>query len=96
MYIFFNLSQVCSNPTLHCKSHRSSQLPTSLQVLEKGPSSVQNPILNILHCMLHYIDMNTAAAQMVNGDLLRVIAKYIEVRKTHAFYRSLRDEYLVV
>lgn len=51
------------------------------QVLEKGPTTVQNPILNILHCMLHYIDINTAAAQLVNGDLLRVIAKYIEVRR---------------
>lgn len=50
-----------------------------MQVLEKGPTTVQNPILNILHCMLHYIDINTAAAQLVNGDLLRVIAKYIEV-----------------
>ncbi|XP_042872601.1 protein furry-like isoform X6 [Penaeus japonicus] len=49
-----------------------------VEVLEKGPASVQNPILNILHCMLHYIDINTAAAQLVNGDLLRVIAKYIE------------------
>ncbi|KAK8723928.1 hypothetical protein OTU49_011608 [Cherax quadricarinatus] len=49
-----------------------------VEVLEKGPTSVQNPILNILHCMLHYIDMNTAVAQLVNGDLLRVIAKYIE------------------
>lgn len=60
-------------------AHLSLNLMAFLvEVLEKGPASVQNPILNILHCMLHYIDMNTAAAQLVNGDLLRVIAKYIE------------------
>ncbi|KAB7503185.1 Protein furry [Armadillidium nasatum] len=49
-----------------------------VEVLEKGPSSIQNPILNILHCMLHYIDVNATAAQLINGDLLRVVAKYIE------------------
>ncbi|KAK4300624.1 hypothetical protein Pmani_027179 [Petrolisthes manimaculis] len=60
-------------------AHLSLSLMAFLvEVLEKGPASVQNPILNILHCMLHYIDINTAAAQLVNGDLLRVIAKYIE------------------
>ncbi|XP_064103219.1 protein furry-like isoform X6 [Macrobrachium nipponense] len=60
-------------------AHLSLSLMAFLvEVLEKGPASVQNPILNILHCMLHYIDMNTAAAQLVNGDLLRVIARYIE------------------
>ncbi|XP_042223634.1 protein furry-like [Homarus americanus] len=60
-------------------AHLSLSLMAFLvEVLEKGPTTVQNPILNILHCMLHYIDMNTAAAQLVNGDLLRVIAKYIE------------------
>ncbi|XP_045105728.1 protein furry-like isoform X4 [Portunus trituberculatus] len=60
-------------------AHLSLSLMAFLvEVLEKGPTTVQNPILNILHCMLHYIDINTAAAQLVNGDLLRVIAKYIE------------------
>ncbi|XP_076040545.1 microtubule binding protein furry isoform X4 [Oratosquilla oratoria] len=60
-------------------AHLSLNLMAFLvEVLEKGPAYVQNPILNILHCMLLYIDTNTAAAQLVNGDLLRVIAKYVE------------------
>lgn len=29
--------------------------------------------------MLHYVDLAAAAAQPINGDLLRVIHKYIEV-----------------
>jgi hypothetical protein len=29
--------------------------------------------------MLHYVDLASAAAQPINADLLRVIAKYIEV-----------------
>lgn len=49
-----------------------------VEVLEKGPSSVQLSVLSIIHCMLHYVDLAAAAAQPINGDLLRVIHKYIE------------------
>ncbi|KAF4527625.1 hypothetical protein B566_EDAN016356 [Ephemera danica] len=49
-----------------------------VEVLEKGPAMVQLPVLNIVHCMLHYVDLASASAQPINGDLLRVIAKYIE------------------
>ena len=41
---------------------------------------MQGAVLSILHCLLHYVDFNLSAnAQQVNADLLRVIAKYIEV-----------------
>ncbi|RZF45117.1 hypothetical protein LSTR_LSTR014742 [Laodelphax striatellus] len=51
-----------------------------IEVLEKGPSNIQLPVLSIIHCMLHYVDLSSAsaAAQPVYSDLLRVIAKYIE------------------
>ncbi|XP_068083711.1 protein furry [Anabrus simplex] len=49
-----------------------------VEVLEKGPTAVQLPVLSIIHCMLHYVDLASAAAQPINADLLRVIAKYIE------------------
>ncbi|XP_021940399.1 protein furry [Zootermopsis nevadensis] len=49
-----------------------------VEVLEKGPTSVQLPVLSIIHSMLHYVDLASAAAQPINADLLRVIAKYIE------------------
>lgn len=49
-----------------------------IEVLEKGPSNLQLPILNIIHCILHYVDLASAAAQPVNADLLKVIVKYIE------------------
>ncbi|PSN33970.1 Protein furry [Blattella germanica] len=49
-----------------------------VEVLEKGPAAVQLPVLSIIHCMLHYVDLASAAAQPMNADLLRVIAKYIE------------------
>jgi hypothetical protein len=44
---------------------------------------VHLPVLNIIHCMLHYVDLNSATSQPINGDLLRVIAKYIEVNIGH-------------
>ncbi|XP_072390599.1 protein furry isoform X1 [Diabrotica undecimpunctata] len=60
-------------------SHLSlNMLSFLIEVLEKGPSNLQLPILNIIHCILHYVDLATAAAQPVNADLLKVIVKYIE------------------
>uniref|UniRef100_A0A1B6DZ54 Protein furry n=1 Tax=Clastoptera arizonana TaxID=38151 RepID=A0A1B6DZ54_9HEMI len=60
-------------------SHLSlNMLAFLVEVLEKGPSMVQLPVLSIIHCMLHYIDITSSAAQSINADLLRVIAKYIE------------------
>jgi hypothetical protein len=60
-------------------SHLSFNMLTFLiEVLEKGPNNLQLPILNIIHCILHYVDLASAAAQPINTDLLRVIVKYIE------------------
>ncbi|XP_969290.2 protein furry [Tribolium castaneum] len=60
-------------------SHLSFNMLTFLiEVLEKGPNNLQLPILNIIHCILHYVDLGSAAAQPINTDLLRVIVKYIE------------------
>ncbi|XP_050300806.1 protein furry isoform X2 [Anthonomus grandis grandis] len=49
-----------------------------VEILEKGPSNLQLPILNIIHCVLHYVDLATPSAQPINADLLRIIIKYIE------------------
>nr|XP_023011562.1 protein furry [Leptinotarsa decemlineata] len=60
-------------------SHLSlNMLSFLIEVLEKGPSNLQLPILNIVHCILHYVDLASAAAQPVNADLLKVIVKYVE------------------
>ncbi|CAH0545977.1 unnamed protein product [Brassicogethes aeneus] len=60
-------------------SHLSLNMLTFLvEILEKGPSNLQLPVLNIIHCILHYVDLASAAAQPINADLLRVIVKYIE------------------
>ncbi|KAJ8924572.1 hypothetical protein NQ315_000721 [Exocentrus adspersus] len=60
-------------------SHLSlNMLSFLIEILEKGPSNLQLPILNIIHCILHYVDLASAAAQPVNADLLKVIVKYIE------------------
>ena len=48
-----------------------------VEVLERGPQNTQAPILTIIHCLLHYVDMTTAT-QIINGDLLRTVAKFVE------------------
>lgn len=50
-----------------------------VEVLEKGMQQVQVPILNIIYCMLHYIDLTSPHAQPISSDLIRVIAKYLDV-----------------
>ncbi|KAL3276200.1 hypothetical protein HHI36_020918 [Cryptolaemus montrouzieri] len=49
-----------------------------VEILEKGPNTLQLAVLNIIHCILHYVDLASAASQPINADLLRVIVKYID------------------
>ncbi len=48
-----------------------------VEVLEKGSPSCQAPVMTIIHCLLHYVDMQTAT-QMINSDLLRTVARFVE------------------
>ena len=50
-----------------------------VEVLEKGPAGVQAPVLTIIYCLLHYVDMQTAT-QTINSDLLRTVAKFVETQ----------------
>lgn len=50
-----------------------------IEVLEKGWNQVQLQVLSVIHCLLHYIDLSSAQAQIISSDLLRVIAKYLDV-----------------
>lgn len=49
-----------------------------IEMLEKGPTTMQLPVLNIIHCMLHYVDLASAISQSINTDLLRVVSRHIE------------------
>lgn len=49
-----------------------------VEMLEKGPGNLQLPVLNIVHCVLHYVDLATPAAQPINADLLKMVIKYVE------------------
>ncbi|KAJ0183584.1 hypothetical protein K1T71_000007 [Dendrolimus kikuchii] len=60
-------------------SHLSLQMLAFLvEVLEKGSTNLQLPVLSILHCMLYYVELNAASAHAVNADLLRAVAKFID------------------
>ncbi len=48
-----------------------------VEVLEKGSPTCQAPVMTIIHCLLHYVDMQTAT-QMINSDLLRTVARFVE------------------
>lgn len=50
-----------------------------IEVLEKGPLQIQVTVLNIIHCMLHYVDLTSMQAQTISVDLLRVVGKYLDV-----------------
>lgn len=51
-----------------------------IEVLEKGWTQVQLQVLSVIHCLLHYIELSSPQAQIISSDLLRVIAKYLDVR----------------
>ena len=76
-------------------SNKTCGVDFCFQVLEKGPNNCQSAVLQILHCMVHYIDMNSSPVQAMNSDLLKVIAKYIEVRKYIHFNPSNAEAALV-
>jgi hypothetical protein len=59
-------------------SHLSlSMLGFLVEVLEKGPPQVQPSILTIIHCMAHYVDLQSAT-NSINSDLLRAVSKFVE------------------
>lgn len=43
-----------------------------------GPTVMQLPVMNIIHCVLHYVDLASSTSQTINADLLRVISRHIE------------------
>ena len=50
------------------------------QLLDRGPHSTQAAVLQILHCVIHCIDIpSTSSVHVINADLLRVVTRYIEV-----------------
>ena len=58
------------------------------QVLDKGPVTSQSAVLEILHCIVSSIDISTVSIQAINGDLLRVVTKYVEV--SYIFFGGIK------
>jgi hypothetical protein len=48
-----------------------------LDVLEKGPTSIQSATLTILHCSFSYVDLTTNG--IVSPELLRAVQKHLDV-----------------
>ncbi|XP_053400043.1 protein furry-like isoform X2 [Mercenaria mercenaria] len=49
-----------------------------VEVLEKGPHSYQLAVLQILHCMVHYIDLNTQPSVVLNQELFYTVSKHVQ------------------
>lgn len=56
-------------------------------MLEKGPNSYQSSVFQILHCMVHYIDISSPSSSILNSEFFQVISKHVEV--VHSLYLRL-------
>lgn len=66
-------------PPVH-KNHMPSFTFFCFKVLEQGTASTQAAILLILHCTLHYIDINSLPSPTMASDLIYTVSKFVEVR----------------
>lgn len=66
-----------------------------IEVLEKGWTQVQLQVLSVIHCLLHYVELSTPQAQIISSDLLRVVAKYLDV-STRIFHFDFGKTYCTV
>ncbi|CAG0921746.1 unnamed protein product [Notodromas monacha] len=72
-------------------SHLSPTIISFLvEVLDHGPLLVHAPILSILHCLLHYVDIHAQKSQILNIDLLRPVAKFLESNNWKEALKILR------
>ncbi|KAK6173602.1 hypothetical protein SNE40_017022 [Patella caerulea] len=49
-----------------------------VEILEKGPSMYQSAVLQILHCMVHYIDINSTPSSLLNSELFNSASKHVQ------------------
>ncbi|XP_048776245.2 protein furry homolog-like isoform X3 [Ostrea edulis] len=55
-----------------------SMISFLVEVLEKGPNSYQSSVFQILHCMVHYIDISSPSSSILNSELVQVISRHVE------------------
>jgi len=51
-------------------------------VLEKGPSTFQMSVFQILHCFVHYIELNYPCT-ILNMELFRTVCRHVGVNMLH-------------
>jgi hypothetical protein len=55
------------------------------QLLEKGLSSMQQSLLQIIYSLLSHIDLSTVPAKQFNLEIIKIIGKYVQV-SSHTVY----------
>lgn len=53
-----------------------SMITFLVEVLERGPTNYQPDILQILHCIVHYVDFNTTCKKVLNQQLFCPVARH--------------------
>lgn len=48
-------------------------------------------MFQILHCMVHYIDISSPSSSVLNSELIHVISKHVEVTYSAPEYSSKDD-----
>ncbi|XP_012945432.1 protein furry homolog isoform X2 [Aplysia californica] len=64
-----------------------------VEVLEKGQPSYQQSCLQILYCMVHYLDVQSATSTVVNQELFHAVSKYLQ---SHHWREALKIVKLAV
>ncbi|ESO93945.1 hypothetical protein LOTGIDRAFT_105090, partial [Lottia gigantea] len=49
-----------------------------VEILEKGSSNYQSAVLQILHCLVHYIDINSTPSSLLNSELFHSASKHVQ------------------
>ncbi|XP_078324716.1 protein furry-like isoform X6 [Crassostrea virginica] len=67
-----------------------SMISFLVEMLEKGPNSYQSSVFQILHCMVHYIDISSPSSSILNSEFFQVISKHVEGSHTKEALKILK------
>lgn len=67
-------------------------LPLPPQLLEKGLPSMQQPLLQVIHSLLSYMDLSVVPVKQFNVEVLKTIEKYVQVSIEPACFQIVVPE----
>lgn len=49
------------------------------EILEKGPAITHQPLLQIIYCLFHYVDLNSQSNYNINMECLKAVSRQLHV-----------------